>query len=120
MVHGHKRVFLRDAGGYFNRKSERRVCFRFGNMTKAEKREAELSDLRASINELAGHIPFQKFLKAVADLREIAINDACLFEQAKNPNTTYGAIGRIQAYQEMLDLVEQYKPQPEDESLPPE
>lgn len=85
-------------------------------MTLAEKREQAQAELIGSIRELSGHVPFERFLGAVREFREIAINDACLFEKAKNPNTTYGAIGRIQALQDILDLVEQHKTPDEGES----
>lgn len=81
-------------------------------------REESVAQLQASLRELSGHVPFQKFMEAVKDLREIAINDACLFERAANPNTTYGAIGRIQAYQELIDLVVQAQIQPPSDEPP--
>lgn len=79
-------------------------------------RQEAMNELENAVRELSGHVPFEKFLTAIRELREVAINDACLFERAINPNTTYGAIGRIQAYQEILDLVESMKAKPPEQA----
>ena len=81
-------------------------------------REQAAAEMNAAIRELSGHVPFEKFIGAVRELREVAINDACLFEKAVNPNTTFAAIGRIQGMQDILDLVEQAKISPPSDEPP--
>ena len=68
--------------------------------------KAEHEELANSIRELNGDVRFQRYTAGLYNLKDLAVGEACQFETLNSPTVTAGAIGRIQAIQDMIDLIE--------------
>lgn len=80
--------------------------------------QAEQEEMANAIRELNGDVRFQRFTAGLYNLKDLAVGEACQFETLNSPTVMAGAIGRIQAIQDMIDLIEaqpvvQSEPEPE-------
>jgi hypothetical protein len=76
-------------------------------MTLTEKRELVSESLR----QLGGDPRFQSFLEAVQTMRNEAIRAACADKVLRSRGKTVAALGEIRAYEDILALAEENKPE---------
>lgn len=77
-------------------------------MTKKQRKslaDAQWGEINLAVTELNNDLRFQRFMDALSELKDIAAMDAAGDESLKFPMVTAAALGRLRAYQDILDFV---------------
>lgn len=67
--------------------------------------------LAETLKQLCGDSRFMDFMGEVRELREYAIRAAVAEQTVENTGRTVAALGEIRAYEDILNLVAEYRPQ---------
>ena len=63
------------------------------------------ADINAAVIELNNDLRFRRFMDGLSGLKDVAVLDAASDEGLKFPMVTAAALGRIRAYQDIIDFV---------------
>lgn len=83
---------------------------------KSSAAKVDWTIIQQSVMDLAADPRFQRYLDGLYGLKDVAVGEACRYETLNSPTVTAGAIGRIQAFQDMIDFIEANTPKFEVES----
>lgn len=67
--------------------------------------QSEMEEMASAIRELNGDVRFQRYTAGLHNLKDLAVMDAAGDETLRYQNTTIAALGRVRAFQDMIDLI---------------
>jgi hypothetical protein len=76
--------------------------------------DAQWGEINAAVTELNNDLRFRRFMEGIAGLKDVAVLDAASDETLKFPAVTAAALGRVRAYQDIIDFVGERSPLPDE------